>query len=149
MKVILQQDVVKVGKEGEVVTVADGYARNYLFPRNLAVAAAGGALKIHHARVAQEEKRAEQLKAKANQDAATLADKSVTITARAGEADRLYGSITAQDIADAVKSSLNVTVDKRKINLPDPIKALGTFTVPVKLHRDVTIPLSVHVVKAA
>jgi large subunit ribosomal protein L9 len=149
MKIILQQDVAKVGKEGEVVTVADGYARNYLLPRNLAVAAAGGALKIHQVRVAQEEKRTEQLKAKADQDAATLTDKSVTITARAGEGNRLYGSITAQDIADAVKSSLNVTVDKRRVNLADPIKALGTFTVPVKLHRDVTIPLTVQVVKAA
>ena len=149
MKIILQQDVAKVGKEGEVVNVADGYARNYLFPRNLAVAASGGALKIHQVRVAQEERRAEQLKAKADQDAATLTDKTVTIAARAGESDRLYGSITAQDIADAIKSSLNVTVDKRKVNLTDPIKALGTFTVPVKLHRDVTVPLTVQVVKAA
>jgi len=149
MKIILQQDVAKVGKEGEVVNVADGYARNYLFPRNLAVAASGGALKIHRVRVAQEEKRTEQLKAKADQDAATLTDKTVTIPARAGESDRLYGSITSQDIADAIKSSLNVTVDKRKVNLTDPIKALGTFTVPVKLHRDVTVPLTVQVVKAA
>src|SRR5262245_28468250 len=149
MKIILQQDVAKVGKEGEVVNVADGYARNYLFPRNLAVAASGGALKINQVRVAQEERRAEQMKAKADQEAATLTDKTVTITARAGESDRLYGSITSQDIADAIKSSLNVTVDKRRINLTDPIKALGSFTVPVKLHRDVTVPLTVQVVKAA
>jgi large subunit ribosomal protein L9 len=135
MKVILQQDVAKVGREGEVVTVADGYARNYLFPRNLAVEAAGGALKAHQAQ--------------AEQAQAALTDKTVKVPARAGETDRLYGSITAQDIADAIKSSLGVAVDKRKVHLVDPIKSLGTYTVPVKLHRDIAVNLTVEVVKEA
>lgn len=148
MKVILQQDITKVGREGEVVTVADGYARNYLFPRKLAVEAAGGALKNVQLRQALEERRAERLKAQADRDAATLEGKSVQVPAKAGNGDRLYGSITAQDVADAIQKSLSVSVDKRKVQLLDPIKAIGTFTVPVKLHRDVTVPITVEVVKA-
>lgn len=148
MKIILQKDVTKVGKEGEVVTVADGYARNYLFPRKLAVEAVGGALKNVQLRQALEERRAERLKTQADRDAAALEGKTVQVSAKAGAGDRLYGSITAQDIADAIKTSLSVNVDKRKVQLLDPIKALGTFNVPVKLHRDVTVPLTVEVVKA-
>jgi len=149
MKVIMQKDVDKVGKEGEVVSVADGYARNYLFPRALAVEATGGALKNVQMRQAQEEKRAESLKADADTAAAALEGKTIKIEARAGDGDRLYGSITTGDIAEAIKKSLSVAVDKRKIQLTDPIKAMGTHTVPVKLHRDVTVPVTVEVVKAA
>ncbi|HVK01906.1 MAG TPA: 50S ribosomal protein L9 [Armatimonadaceae bacterium] len=149
MKVIMQKDVDKVGKEGEVVSVADGYARNYLFPRALAVEATGGALKNVQMRQAQEEKRAESLKADADTAAAALEGKTIKIEARAGDGDRLYGSITTGDIAEAIKKSLSVAVDKRKIQLNDPIKAMGTHTVPVKLHRDVTVPVTVEVVKAA
>ena len=149
MKVIMQKDVDKVGKEGEVVSVADGYARNYLFPRAHAVEATGGALKNVQMRQAQEEKRAESLKADADTAAAALEGKTIKIEARAGDGDRLYGSITTGDIAEAIKKSLSVAVDKRKIQLTDPIKAMGTHTVPVKLHRDVTVPVTVEVVKAA
>ncbi len=148
MKVILQQDVPKVGKDGEVVTVADGYARNYLMPRNLAVLAVGGALKNVQMRQALEERRSEKLKSQAEQAAVNLTDKTVTITAKTGTGDRLYGSITAADIVDAIQSSLQVTVDKRKVQLHDPIKAIGSYTVPIKLHRDITIPVAIHVVKA-
>jgi large subunit ribosomal protein L9 len=149
MKVILQQDVAKVGKEGDIVTVADGYARNYLFPRSLAVEAAGGALKVHQVRTAREEAKSAELKAQAETAQAALTDKTVKVPAKAGETDRLYGSITAQDIADAIKSSLGVAVDKRKVHLADPIKSLGTYTVPVKLHRDIAVDLTVEVVKVA
>ena len=148
MKVILQQDIEKVGREGEVVTVADGYARNYLFPRKLAVAAVGGALKNVQMRQALEERRSEKLRLQADQAATQLEGKTVKVPARVGANDRLYGSITAQDITDAIKSSLGVTVDKRKIQLADPIKAMGAYTVGVKLHRDVTVPVTVEVVKA-
>jgi large subunit ribosomal protein L9 len=148
MKVILQQDVAKVGREGEVVTVADGFARNYLLPRSLAVAAVGGALKSHEVRVAREEKRSEELKAAAEQAAVALTDKTVKVEARAGDTNRLYGSITAQDIADSIKAALGVNVDKRKVHLADSIKSLGTYTVPVKLHRDIAVTLTVEVVKA-
>lgn len=149
MKVILQQDIDKVGKEGEIVTVADGYARNYLFPRKLAVEAVGGALKNVQMRQALEERRSEKLRAQADQARERLEGKTVQIAARAGTGDRLYGSITAQDIADAIQAKLGVPVDKRKIQLRDPIKSMGTHTVPVKLHRDVSVPISVEVVKAA
>lgn len=149
MKVILHQDVDKVGKEGEIVTVADGYARNYLFTRKLAVEAVGGALKNVQMRQALEERRSEKLLTQATQSAQALEGKSVTITAKAGSENRLYGSVTSQDIADAITKSLGVVVDKRKIQLNDPIKTMGTFTVPVKLHRTVQIPLTVEVVRAA
>lgn len=148
MKVILQQDVAKIGKEGEIVTVADGYARNFLLPRNLAVEAVGGALKNIQMRHALEERRGEKLKAEAEQNAAALEGKTVKVPAKAGAGDRLYGSITAQDVADAIKNSLDVTIDKRKVQLIHPIKALGSFTVPVKLHRELTVPLAIEVVKA-
>ena len=148
MKVILQQDIEKVGREGEVVTVADGYARNYLFPRKLAVAAVGGALKNVQMRQALEERRSEKLRTEADQARAQLEGKTVQIAARAGAGDRLYGSITAQDIAQGIREKLGVTVDKRKVQLKDPIKAMGTHTVPVKLHRDVTVPVTVEVVRA-
>jgi large subunit ribosomal protein L9 len=148
MKVILQQDIVKVGNEGEVVTVADGYARNFLLPRKLAVEAVGGALKNIQLRHALEERRTEKLKAAADVNATALEGKTVKVPAKSGAGDRLYGSITAQDIADAIQNSLNVSVDKRKVQILHPIKALGTFTVPIKLHREVTVPLTIEVVKA-
>jgi large subunit ribosomal protein L9 len=149
MKVILQKDLVKVGKEGDVVTVADGYARNYLLPRSIAMPATVGALKNIQLRHALDERRSEKLRANADRSAAALEGKSVSITARTGAADRLYGSITSQDVATAIETTLGVAVDKRNIQMLDPIKALGTFTVPVKLHREVTVPVSVEVVKAA
>jgi len=149
MKVILHKDVVKLGREGEVVTVADGYARNFLLPRQLAVHATANEMKIVERRRALEEKKASQLKAEADTAAAALEGKTVRVEARAGSGERLYGSITSGDIADAIQKSLSVTVDKRKVQLIDPIRAIGTFTVPVKLHRDVTVPLTIEVVKAA
>ena len=147
--VILQQDVDKVGKEGEVVQVSDGYARNYLFTRKLAVEAVGGALKNIQMRQALEERRSEKLLTQATHSASILEGKSVTITAKAGSENRLYGSITSGDIVEAISKTLGVTVDKRKIHMNDPIKTMGTFTVPIKLHRDVQVPITVEVVRAA
>ena len=148
MKVILIKDVAKVGKEGEVVTLSDGYARNYLLPRGLAQEAAGGALKQYEALKATEERKGAKLLADAEKSQIALDGKTVTISAKTGAGDRLYGSITAGDIAAALKSGAGVTIDKRKVQLLDPIKGLGTFTVPVKLHRDITVPVTVEVVKA-
>lgn len=148
MKVILNKDIAKVGREGEVVAVNDGYARNYLFPRGLAVEAAGGALRQLEIKLAAEDRKAEKLLASAQTAQAALEGKTVEITAKAGAGDRLFGSITAADIATAIHTALGVTVDKRKVNLHDPIKAVGTFTVPVKLHRDITVELTVSVNKA-
>ena len=148
MNVILQKDVTKVGKEGEVVAVADGYARNYLFPRGLAVSASGGALKILEARHAAEERKSEAQLAQAQKDQAALEGKTIKIIGKAGAGDRLYGSITSGDIAEMLKKELGVSVDKRRVLLLDPIRAIGTFHVDVKLHKDITVPVTVAVDKA-
>ena len=144
MKVILSQDINNAGKQGDVITVSDGYARNYLFPRKLAVSAAGGALKNLEVKKALEERRGEKLLAGAEAMKASLSEKTLTLKARTG-AGKLYGRITAQDIADAVERDLGVKLDKRKISLVNPIKSLGEYEVPLKLHRDVTTALKVSV----
>lgn len=146
MKVILLQDIEHKGKQGEVVAVADGYARNYLYPRKLAIEAAGGALKNLQAKHAQEERKTEKLRTEADHTAELLTDKTVTLTVKAGENSRLYGRVTAADIAAAVEKDLSIKLDKRKVGLIDPIKAVGEYDVPIKLHRDVTVPLKVAVV---
>jgi len=148
MNVILSKDIAKVGREGEVVAVADGYARNYLLPRGLAVEAVGGALKAVQLRQALEERKAGKLLAEAQAAQAALDGKALTIAAKTGTGDRLYGSITAADIATAIHSDLGVAVDKRKVGLLDPIKAVGTFEVPVKLHREISVVLTVNIAKA-
>ncbi|MBV9852499.1 MAG: 50S ribosomal protein L9 [Armatimonadetes bacterium] len=146
MKVILMQDIADQGKQGDIVNVSDGYARNYLFPRKLAVEAAGGALKNLQTKHALEERRAEKLLQTAEKAAEQLRDKTVTLPVRAGENNRLYGRVTAADIAEAARKGLGVTLDKRKVGLIDPIKSVGEYEVPIKLHRDVTVPLKVAVV---
>jgi len=144
MKVILLQDIKDSGKQGDVIAVSDGYARNYLFPRKLAVAAEGGALKNLEIKKAIEERRGEKIIQQAEKDKAVIAGKDVTIQARTGNG-KLYGRITAQDIADAIGRDLGVKLDKRKINLADPIKQLGQYEVPVKLHRDIVVNVKVNV----
>jgi len=146
MKVILLQDIEHQGKQGEVVVVADGFARNYLLPRKLAVEACGGALKNLQAKLALEERRTEKLLQEATVTAGLLNEKTVTLRVKAGDNSRLYGRITASDIAEAVARDLSIKLDKRKIGLLDPIKAVGEYDVPIKLHRDVTVPLKVAVV---
>jgi len=146
MRVILLQDIANQGKQGEVVTVADGYARNYLYPRKLAIEAAGGALKNLQTKHALEERRTERLRSEADRTAEQLNDKTVTLTVKAGQNSRLYGRITAGDIAEAVERDLSIKLDKRKVGLLDPIKAVGEYDVPIKLHRDVTVPLKVAVI---
>ena len=146
MKVILLQDIANQGKQNDVVTVANGYARNYLFPRKLAIEAVGGALKNLQARQAQEDRRADKLIHEAQTAADQIADKTVTLRVKAGENSRLYGRVTAADIAEAVARELSVKLDKRRVGLLDPIKAIGEYDVPIKLHRDITVPLKVSVV---
>jgi large subunit ribosomal protein L9 len=146
MKVILLQDIANQGKQGEVVTVADGYARNYLYPRKLAIEAGGGALKNLQAKHALEERRTEKLRQDADRTAETLSEKTITLTVKAGENSRLYGRITAGDIAEAIEREFSIKLDKRKVALLDPIKAVGEYDVPIKLHREVTVPLKVAVV---
>jgi large subunit ribosomal protein L9 len=146
MEVILREHVDKLGKRGEIVKVADGYARNYLLPRKLALPATESnrkhierERKILEAREVQEQAQAEALAAK-------LGALDIVIARRVGETDQLYGSVTAADITEFLREQ-GFEVDRRKIILPEPIKMLGDHEVPLKLHREVTAPLTVRVVK--
>src|SRR5579862_7845737 len=150
MKVILQRDIPKVGKNGEIVTVADGYARNYLFPRAYAVAASGGALREHTARADREKARTAGRLATAQADAGKLDGIQITVVGKAGAGTtKLYGSITAQDVADAIHRETGIAVDRRRVGLADPIKTLGDYRVPVRLHNDVTVTVPVAVLTEA
>ena len=146
MEVILREHVDNLGKRGEIVKVADGYARNYLLPRKLALPATDGNRKhVERERKIMESREAEE-KGQADAMAARLAAIDITVARRVGETDQLYGSVTSADIVDVLKAK-GFDVDKRKLILPEPIKAIGDHTVPLKLHREVTVPLTVHVVK--
>jgi large subunit ribosomal protein L9 len=146
MEVILREDIEKLGSRGEVVKVADGYARNFLLPKRLAVVANESNKKIveqeRHAHVRREAKLVDE----AQDLSKLLTGVSVTIAQKAGEADQLFGSVTSKDIAEALAVQ-NFTIDRRKIQLDEPIKQLGEFKVPVKLHKDVTAEITVLVVK--
>ncbi|WP_407269400.1 50S ribosomal protein L9 [Radiobacillus sp. PE A8.2] len=145
MKVIFTQDVKGKGKKGEVKNVSDGYARNYLLKNNLAEEATSGNLKALDAKknkekqlVHQEVEEAEKLKEK-------LAKLPVELKAKSGEGGRLFGSITSKQIAEQLKKSYKINIDKRKIELDNPIRALGYTDVPVKIHPEVTGTIKVHV----
>ena len=147
MKVILLEDVKKIGSKGDVLNVAEGYARNFLFPRKLAVEATAGHLKDLEQKKALEARR----KVRVTEDAKNMAEKLATlivkIPAKAGEGGRLFGSITSKDIADAIKSQHNIDIDKKKINLEIPIKSLGVYPVTIKLHQEIQAVFQVHVVE--
>ena len=145
MKVILTQDVKGTGKAGEVKDVADGYARNFLIPRKLAVAATAGALKGVEQRQQAETKRAAAEETGARRLAERLTAEPVVVRAKVGDQGRLYGSITSADVAEELSRRLGEPVDKRRIELTEPIRQLGTFQVPIRLHRAVTATLTVDV----
>jgi large subunit ribosomal protein L9 len=146
MEVILRDHVEHVGKRGEIVRVADGYARNYLLPRKLALPAT----EANKQWIARERKIAEAREGEERSAAEALADRLValdlSVARRVGDNDQLYGSVTNADIAELLKEK-GFEIDRRKILLPDPLRALGESHVPVKLHRDVTAQLKVTVVK--
>jgi large subunit ribosomal protein L9 len=145
MEVILREHVDNLGRRGEVVKVADGYARNFLLPRKLAlIATEGNKKQIERERVKFERKEAEE-RSVVDAMADRLANVEVVIARKVGETDALYGSVTTADIADALAAK-GFTVDRRKLQLAEPIKRIGEVSVPVKLHRDVTVPIKVHVV---
>ncbi len=146
MKVILQRDIPKVGKHGDVVNVADGFARNYLFPRQLAVSASGGALKAHKSRMDRDKERSAKQLGDAETQAEKLTGLTLILIGKVGTGTKLYGSITANDVAEAIQRERGIAVDKRRVGLVDPIKTLGTYKVPVRLHSDVSIPIIVAVV---
>ena len=146
MEVILREHVDHLGKRGEIVKVADGYARNYLLPRKLALPATDGNKKhVERERKIMETREAEE-KAQAEGIAARLSSVDIAIARRVGETEQLYGSVTAADIAEFLKTK-GFEIDRRKLILPEPIKTVGEHDVPLKLHREVTVPLKVKVVK--
>ena len=144
MKIVLRTDVEHVGEKGDIVEVADGYARNFLVPRGLALRATAGIQKqagaMRRSRDAQDRRARETAQAIADQLAPTI-----RIEARAGEGGRLFGSVTSSDIAAAVHAQLGVEVDRRDIALDEPLKELGVTELSVRLHRDVTATLHVEV----
>ena len=144
MEVILKEHVDNLGRRGDLVKVADGYARNYLLPRKLALLATDGNKKvIEREKVKFDIKEAEEQKV-AQAVADRLATVEIEIARRVGETEALYGSVTSSDIADALAAK-GFDLDRRKLQLADPIKRLGEYEVPVKLHRDVTVKLKVRV----
>jgi|SRR5687767_4983990 large subunit ribosomal protein L9 len=146
MEVILREHVENVGRRGEIVKVADGYARNYLLPRKLALPATDGNKKhVERERRIMEAREAEE-KSQAGAIAARLENIDIVIARRVGDTEQLYGSVTGADIAEYLKGK-GFDVDRRKLILPEPIKTLGEHAVPLKLHREVTVPLKVRVVK--
>ena len=146
MEVILREDIDSLGTRGQVVKVAPGYARNFLLPKRLAVQATESNKKI----VEQERQAHLRKEAKAQGEAAELgklvANVTVTIKQKAGENDQLFGSVTSKDIADALAAQ-NYNIERRKIQLEEPIKQLGEYKVPVRLHKEVTVEITVVVAK--
>ena len=146
MQIILQEDIEKLGHRGDVVTVKPGYARNFLLPRKLAIEATRGNMKaLERIRTSLAKKTASELEA-AQKQAQLLDGVSLRFTRKTGENDQLFGSVTGADIAE-VLGSQNFKIDKRQIQLGEPIKALGEYTVTVKVFRDVTAQVQVHVEK--
>ena len=146
MEVILREHVDHLGKRGEIVKVSDGYARNYLLPRKLALQATDGNKKhVERERKIMETREAEE-KSQAEAVAARLSAVDIAIARRVGDTEQLYGSVTASDIAEFLKGK-GFEVDRRKLILPEPIKSIGEHEVPLKLHREVTVPLKVKVVR--
>ncbi len=146
MKVILQETLEGVGHLGDLINVKDGFARNYLIPRRKAVEADSRSIKAfeHVKRVAAEKAKKEKLEIEAH--AKKVSAVSLTIEAKVGKDDKMFGSVTAKDIAEGLVAQ-GVTVDRRKIQLGHPIKEIGTVTVPIKMPRDVMAMVTVHVVK--
>jgi large subunit ribosomal protein L9 len=148
MRVLLRGDVENLGKKGDLVDVADGYARNYLVPRGLAIRATPGAQKQADAMRRNREMHERKTREAAEALATRLAGGTVEIRARAGEGGRLFGSVTATDIADAVEAQFGVEIDRRRLVLDEPLKELGAVDVPLRLHTDVDAVVKVAVVAA-
>jgi large subunit ribosomal protein L9 len=146
MEVILREDIERIGSRGQVVKVADGFARNYLLPKRLAVRATDANRKIVDQERQAHVRREAKQKGEAEELGRLLSGVTVTIPQKAGENDQLFGSVTAKDIAEALEKQ-NFSIDRRKITLDEPIKTLGEHKVPVRLHREVSVEITVQVVK--
>ena len=148
MEIVLLQDVKSLGKKGQVVKVNDGYARNYILPKKLGVEANAKNLNDLKLQKANDAKVAAEQLAAARELAAKRQEASVTVSIKAGEGGRTFGSVSTKEIGKAVSDQLKLDIDKKKMVLEEPIKSLGTHEVPVKLHKDVTAILRVKVVEA-
>jgi large subunit ribosomal protein L9 len=148
MKVILLSDVKALGKKGDVVDVAEGYARNFLLPRNLVSEANKGALALHADQKRAVEKREAQTLADAKELATKIESTQLAVKAKAGGNGKLFGAVTNADVANAIASTLAVDVDKHKIEIKSQIKALGTYPVEIKLHRNVVAKATINVVSS-
>jgi large subunit ribosomal protein L9 len=146
MRVVLRRDVENLGTKGDMVEVADGYARNYLVPKGFAIKATPGAQKQADAMKRNWESHERKSRESAEALAARLAGGTVEVKARAGAEGRLFGSVTTSDIADAVQAQLGVEIDRRRLELAEPLKELGAAEVPLRLHTDVVATVKVAVV---
>jgi len=146
VKVVLRSDVENLGTKGDLVEVRDGYARNFLVPRGLAIVATPGAERQAAAMRRNREAREVRERAAAAELAEVLGSRRIEVGARAGEGGRLFGSVTTADIAEAVAVQLDVELDRRKVGLDEPIKELGDHEMPVRLHTDVEAVLRITVV---
>jgi large subunit ribosomal protein L9 len=148
MQIILQEDIEKLGHRGDVVTVKPGYARNFLLPRKLAIEASAGNMKVlERIRTSLAKKTATELEV-AQKQAGLLNGVSLSFTRKTGENDQMFGSVTTADIAESLAAQ-GFKIDKRQVQLADPIKSLGEFPVTIKVFRDVTAQVTVHVAKEA
>ena len=148
MKVILLQDVKGKGKKGQMLEISDGYARNYLLPRKLAVEATADAMNTKKMNDKAAAEKAAKERAEALEVSRQLRELTLVVTAKGGGAGRLFGSVTNQEIADSLKAKTGIVLDKRKIVISDPIKSVGTYTVQCKLGYEITAPLTVKIEEA-
>ncbi len=147
MKVILLQDVKGKGKKGQMLEVSDGYARNFMLPKKLAIEATADAINTMRMNDKAAAEKAAKERAAAMEISRKLREMTLTVTAKGGGAGRLFGSVTNQEIADALKASSGIVLDKRKIVIADPIKNVGTYTVTCKLGYEISAPLTVKIVE--
>ena len=145
MKVILMQDVKGKGKKGQMIEVSDGYARNYMLPRKIAVEATADAVNTMRMNDKAAAEKAAKERAEALEISKKLREMNLVVTAKGGGAGKLFGSVTNQEIADALKAKTGIALDKRKIVISDPIKNVGTYTVQCKLGYEITAPLTVKI----
>lgn len=145
MKVILQQEVKKLGKKGDVIEVSEGYARNYLLPHKFAIPATADNVNAAQQQKDSEARKAKRLLDEARLHAAQIAKLKVTVAVKTGEGGKLFGSVTSKDIADALKAQHGLDIDKRKIEIKDALKSLGTYPVTIKLHPEIAAQIEVQV----
>ncbi|MDQ0205209.1 50S ribosomal protein L9 [Pectinatus haikarae] len=145
MKVILVQDQKKVGKKGDIIEVSEGYARNFLFPKNIAIEATSNNINVAKAKKGSAERKQQQATDEARLMAAQLEKVEVSILVRIGDGGKLFGSVTGKDVADALKKDFNIDIDKRKIDIRGEVKGIGDYDAVIKVHPAITAKIRVHI----